>query len=504
MSQISTQKNLLFYAICIVISLVLVEITARLVEFIYPPSVFFDAEKQKIKAKQDGVFRIFAYGGSTVAGVPVKQFGFVEQLEFWLKEIHPGKPLEVYNFGEPAITSAYVRIMVERTITHDPDLLIVLSGHNEFLWPGTKSLLRNDIERLALGRQMFRVRDYLQPLLPILDGQIENSTPIDRGSKSFRKIVDFYKNNIRRIILIAQKKKIPLILTTVPANLADWPPAHNNIEWDHYYDDEYESHVDEAIKLVDNGSSNKAIERIDKLLKIYRDDAMLLYLLGMANAATGNYDLARALFTRAKDLDPMPLRGLSELNQTIRNWSKTDGIYIADAERAFQRHAKNGLVGFSFIADNVHPTPLGNAVIAKELIRAIKSHHLLVDRDLEHWDVNDQLEYFLTRSMLPEKRKELEIEYLLMNAQGALGKPFNIEASKMYLKKALTLNSSDWNVWVTLATVSLLEDRIDDCREELKKAVNLRGKPIGPVDLSDLPYLKAGLEQGDIVIKDLQ
>ena len=506
MSQISISKKLLFYATTIVISLTLIEFTARLVEFIYPAPTEFTIEKPKIKAKQDGEYRIFVYGGSTVAGVPVKQFGFVEQLEFWLREIHPGKPLEVYNFAVPGSSSTKVLRTLQNTIIYDPDLLIVMTGHNEFLDFGTHQRLRVLLEdNLALTRVLLRVLRNVRSFLSSRNVVIKSRlTPYDRASKTFREKVRNYPENIRHIIQIAQKKKIPLILNTVASNLADWPPAHHNIEWDHYYDKEYESHVDEAITLINNGSSNKAIERIDKLLKIYHDDAMLLYLLGRANAASGNYDLARTLFARAKDLDPIPLRSPSEFNQTIRTWSKTDEFYMADIERAFQPHATNGLVGFSLFADHVHPSNFGNTVIARELIKVMKSHHLFVDRDLEHWDVNDQLEYFLTRSMLPEKRKEFEIEYLLLNAQGSLVLPFNLEAAKVYLKQTLALDSYDWRVWLTLATVSLIEDRIDDCREELKKAVNLRGKPIGPGDLSDLPYLKAGLENGDIVIKDLQ
>ncbi len=71
---ISTRKCLLYGVIVIVFFLLIFESIARVVEFIRPPE-----ETLSLSLKQKDSYRIFVYGGSTVAGMPIKEFGFVSQ-----------------------------------------------------------------------------------------------------------------------------------------------------------------------------------------------------------------------------------------------------------------------------------------------------------------------------------------------------------------------------------------------------------------------------------------
>ena len=65
----------------------------------------------------------------------------------------------------------------------------------------------------------------------------------------------------------------------------------------------------------------------------------------------------------------------------------------------------------------------------------------------------------------------------------------------MYLDKALAVDSSNWEVWVNLATLSLLENRTEEGRQQFRRALQLRGAPIDPNDRRHAPYLKEALEQ---------
>ena len=102
---VSLRKRLLFGAIFTILLLGLLELSARVVELFSPPYITagnVTVSKPAIPPKEEGAYRIFVYGGSTVEGLPVRQFSFVSQLEFRLRELQPEKPLELYNFsGRP-------------------------------------------------------------------------------------------------------------------------------------------------------------------------------------------------------------------------------------------------------------------------------------------------------------------------------------------------------------------------------------------------------------------
>jgi hypothetical protein len=267
-TQFSTKKSILYGAIATVLLLLFIESIARVVEFIKPPYEKNETlNKLRHSPKQKDSFRIFVYGGSTVEGAPIKEFSFVSQLEFWLREIHPEKSLEVYNFGRGARPSAYVLGMVEKSITHDPDLLIVLSGHNEFLIKRIESLPEKILTSFALTRVFVRVLKKMNLGLfslrksvvkPIREGY-------DRDSTLFKKKVQFYLKNMSNIVETARKYNKPLFLLTAPSNESDWPPAHKDIVTIDYKEEEYESWIARIEKFLADGTSGRAIESVNKL-----------------------------------------------------------------------------------------------------------------------------------------------------------------------------------------------------------------------------------------------
>ena len=129
-AELSLRRSLAYGALVTVVFFVILETIAYFWEY---SDVEAEMARKVTGAQEPGSYRIFLFGGSTVEGVHVPEYGFAQQLEFWLRQLQPDKPLEIYNFGRAGRDSGYVRSKVETTIGHDPDLLIVLTGHNEFL-----------------------------------------------------------------------------------------------------------------------------------------------------------------------------------------------------------------------------------------------------------------------------------------------------------------------------------------------------------------------------------
>ena len=85
----------------------------------------FDARKQK------GVFRIVCLGGSTTAGWPFHTASYPKLLALMLKDVLPGRKVEVINAGVEGSDSASDVRLVEQVLDFEPDLLLVYEGRNE-------------------------------------------------------------------------------------------------------------------------------------------------------------------------------------------------------------------------------------------------------------------------------------------------------------------------------------------------------------------------------------
>ena len=84
-------------------------------------------------AKPAGTLRVVVVGESTAAGFPfAPHFSFARVLEARLRRDHPGRAIEVVEFGRAADPSAAVAATAREAMACAPDLLVICSGHNEY------------------------------------------------------------------------------------------------------------------------------------------------------------------------------------------------------------------------------------------------------------------------------------------------------------------------------------------------------------------------------------
>ena len=491
----ATAKKVLFSVISTLILVGLLECAALFVEWLRP-----DAQQRRLRLppKEQGTVRVFTYGESTVYGWPIPEWGFVAQMEYGLKRRLPERGIEVVNFGTPSIDSGTVRAMIRGTLRCKPDLLIVLTGHNEFLSDANPTLLHSIMVKSAFRRLLLRGLRRVRPVPPRGPAAImpEEIRAYDRNADLFQRKTQTFCRNIDAIIDLAQRTKTPLILMTAPANLCDWPPVYQKLARPR---DEgaYERCVREAKLHVDAGIFDKAALEIKRGLVTYADDPMLLFLQAKVLAGGGDMRGAKELFLQAKDRDPVPWRVLSMFNRYVRAKSDCAGVEVLDMERAFEAAADNGLVGFSLFCDNCHPTPRGNAIIAAAIGNSASVKQLLGTERLVPQSLDEQTEEFLAGCETPEDRARLQKKYLMNNAKYAMLPPFfNFDAASMYYGRAAELDDRDWRIWANMATMSLLENHLEKGAQELAKATELHGSPLDPDDRMATPYLKEALARG--------
>ncbi len=95
----------------------------------------FRDSRESMKKDEDS-FRIICLGGSVTYGAPADliklKATYPKQLELILNSRFPGKRFDVINAGVPGYTSYQgLKYLKTKIIKYDPDLIIVLFGHND-------------------------------------------------------------------------------------------------------------------------------------------------------------------------------------------------------------------------------------------------------------------------------------------------------------------------------------------------------------------------------------
>lgn len=122
--------------------------------------------------------------------------------------------------------------------------------------------------------------------------------------------------------------------------------------------------------------------RNSSLISDYGRDAYYVFGLGRVQASLNNVDEAYRLFTEAKDLDPILWRAPTTINNSIRSFASRDDVSVIDLVRTFGEYSDNH-VGFGLTGDNVHRAPIGNAIIAREIIGEMKHNGIMIADDRE-------------------------------------------------------------------------------------------------------------------------
>ncbi len=451
-------------------------------------------ELRRVPPKGPSEIRVFAFGGSTVFGGPVPEVAFIAQMAYWLHRLHPNRNIRVYNFGYPGVDTAYVLRQVTRRLDDQPDLVIVATGHNEFFGPhhGRIDRLRDTLRLHFAAMRLLGLLDYAMTRSRrgyIMPCQVD---VWDRESAAYKGRIATFNEELNQIVTRMRRKGVPLILCTLPSNLSDWPPVYKRLPG---RGQPYAEMVSGIQQLLRGGKYQEASNAVTAGFGRYPQDAMLYFLRGRIQAATGAYADARESFVKARDLDPVPYRASSEINTLIRRAASGGvGVYLVDLERAYEERAKNGLVGFDLVADNCHGTPLGESVTAQAILQKMLEIGFL-PRAQNSREGCCPVEVFLTDVGYLAPKSPLRFGALFQNGIYVMKTPFlYYEASHQYLLEAREVDENSWQVWANLATLAYFKGDNATGAKELQRATELYGKPIDLDDRSYTPYLKEALE----------
>jgi hypothetical protein len=341
-------------------------------------------------------YRIFVLGGSTVQGRPYAiETAFPTFLELDLKAADPTRRWEVVNCGGISYASYRLVPILEEVLGYGPDLVIVCTGHNEFLEDRTYGHIKHAPALLSWPqRQAARLRTFTllragwyglwgedegkgRPMLsPEADARLDwrgGMEEYHRDEEWRRGVIDHYEFSLRRMQALAEKAGVPLWFM-VPVSNLEWPPFKSEHR-DGLSAGEEERFVElrEQAKARYGSSLPDALARLESAAEIDDRYALVHFEIGKCLQLMGRLHEARGELIRAKEEDVCPLRMLEPMKERMHRVAEETDTPLIDADALFASRSRGGIPGREWLVDHVHPTIGGHRllgdVLAEELAR---------------------------------------------------------------------------------------------------------------------------------------
>jgi tetratricopeptide (TPR) repeat protein len=363
-----------------------------------PADDVFEIEKRK------NTKRIFCLGESTMAGFP---YEFNTTAPSFLRDrLHtllPQYNIEVINVGLSAVGSFVVLDFIGELMDYEPDLFIVYVGHNEFYGAygaGSRVAMSGSpsLTRLALRMLQFKTFLFLRDVYlaigqhlsssksPAADatlmGQMVGEQIIPYKSPLYEQARATYRENLERILAIAQAHGVPIVVSTLVSNLKDHPPF-KSLAAEHT-DERTKKTWEECIRRGDSlsnvGALPAAIAQYRQAVQLDTMNAEAFFKLGRTLYDAGHFDEANAALTRAKDLDALRFRATEEFQNELLRVCSERRVVVSRVDSAFAANSPHGIVGNTLVLEHLHPNIKGYFLMAKTWWRTIMESDVLVPR----------------------------------------------------------------------------------------------------------------------------
>ncbi|MFY9253770.1 MAG: GDSL-type esterase/lipase family protein [Fuerstiella sp.] len=335
-------------------------------------------------------FRIFCLGGSTVQGRPYRpETSFGEWLELELNAIDGSHKYKVVNCGGISYASYRLRPVLKEVLNYQPDLIVLATGHNEFLEDRTydsvksRSGFRMRLEDSAKSLHTVMLLRKLVGGAPRLEPQ-EETTPLpnevetrlddDAGYASYHRdkqwrdeVCEEYDVSVTDMVETCQAAGVPVYLVKLGANLRDCPPFKSEHKDGLSVEDEqgWQELFDEATAVAEK-DGNAALKLYQQAAKIDDEYPLLHFRIARTLDQLGRFDEALVSYKLALDQDICPLRLTTPIAERLEAIASKYSVPLVDAESAIAAFSSQQITGYDAYIDHVHPTIGAHQKIAQQ------------------------------------------------------------------------------------------------------------------------------------------
>lgn len=287
--------------------------------------------------KPPDVRRVFVVGESVAQRLRSRP------LERRLKAAWGAVGVEIVNCGMGAYDSARAATVLEETLGHEPDLIVVLAGNNDGPVPPAVSPLVYRLNHLLRRSRLWRaLQDRLRP---------RRAPAVDRAA-----ILARLEKNLTAMARAARARGAPLVFCTLPVNERDWPPSGElPLGAPEFFD---------GWAALRAKRYAAAVEGFGAYAREKPADPMGRYWLARALEGAGRGERAKEEYAAALERD-WPDRATPSRNAVIREVARREGAALADLEADLRRRVPGGVPGWESFTDGVHwRTPLDDRFAA--------------------------------------------------------------------------------------------------------------------------------------------
>ncbi len=335
--------------------------------------------KSFLKDKEDGTFRIFIFGGSSIEA---QNFQLLREL---LTKEFTSTHFEVINVGISSYGTNRIVPFLEEAAKYSPDLFIIYSGHNEFLELFLQeNIYVNSMQFLYIvHKKLSGFRGYafvyqvfnklmakpamqmMEPIRNIVQICWTNPLSDDKRASIYKR----YKSNIYEMINFTMAKNIEIAISTVAYNYVD----------DRYVSRLYYSSKHKNTQYSENqvAIENVSDEEVLELANNPKKDPYIENRLGKYYFKKQDYNKAAEYFVNAARVDFQPFRANDTTNSIIRNISNDLNILLADVEQVIIQHSNHMIPDFKLFDDWCHLNREGNRLMQITFFNTIKESNRL-------------------------------------------------------------------------------------------------------------------------------
>jgi tetratricopeptide (TPR) repeat protein len=336
-------------------------------------------------------FRAFCFGGSTVYGHPYEgETAFPKWLELELAAGDPARPCQVINCGGVSYASYRLAPLVKEVLHYQPDLVILATGHNEFLEDRTYQAIKSrspawasiqdaayslrlvNLARGWLGKRPERKTQLSPEVEPKLD-QASGYASYHRDDAWHQRVIAQFDESVRAMVADCRAAGVPVILVKLGANLRDCSPFKSEHRPGLSADQERAwQEAFEAAGAAEPTDLAHALELYRKAETIDGEYALLAYRIARTLDRLGRKPEALGYYLRAKEQDVCPLRIITPFQEILTRIAAETAAPLVDAAALLAAQAPDSIPGFDCYLDHVHPNIGGHQKIAQALAEQVR------------------------------------------------------------------------------------------------------------------------------------
>jgi tetratricopeptide (TPR) repeat protein len=429
-------RRLLFWVILILTPLILlgaVEVLLRLAGVGAPPPLFLPASGQGFdgfitnaevgaryfppsmraymprlafqyfpREKRPGTYRIFSLGGSSTAGFPYHAHGsFTGLLETRIEHLLPDWQVETVNCAMTAVNSHTAVDFLPEILEHEPDLILVYMGHNEFYgaygvgsisslgavsWTVPIARFLLDLRLTSLLRRTFGLGHARQD--PAKGRNVMETMAAEReipwDSPLRRTAAEVFERNLRTLGERCRRQGVPLMFCEVSSNVRSQAPFGSVHPAGFTGAEAVAQALARSRAQAAEGDLIGALAAAEEAVVRDSTYAAARYQRAQRLEALDRRADALAEYRAAREMDAIPFRAPAAINAALRRAAAEPGVAWLALDSLLTAEA--GIPGDEFFLEHLHFTPRANVRIAEAVARELSRRGWIAPPRAWHWD----------------------------------------------------------------------------------------------------------------------